>query len=353
MTTPTTETDIASASASERPAREWLQILSKYRKPSAARSITEIVLTAVPFAVLWTLSWWSLGVSYWLTGAFMIGAAFMLVRLFLIQHDCGHQSFFHNRSTNDWIGRVLGVFTVTPYDVWRKTHAIHHSHSGNLDHRGIGEVTTLTVKEYAEAPWWRRVAYRMYRDPTVMFGIGPAYVFLLRNRLPIGLMRGAGWTPWISAMGTNLSIALLAAAMMWLIGPLPFLAIHVPIVVLAATIGVWLFYVQHQFEYTVWENDKDWDMQEAALYGSSHYVMPKPLQWATANIGIHHVHHLYSRIPFYRLPQILRDHPELANMQRLTVMESFACVKLHLWDEAHKRLVSFREARQLARDRML
>lgn len=341
-------TDESSTDDPRRPAREWLQVLAKYRKPSALRSTTEILITAIPFVVLWLLAWWSLGVSYWLTALFVTGAAFMLVRLFLIQHDCGHQSFFHNRATNDWIGRVLGVFTVTPYHVWRKAHSQHHSHSGNLNYRGIGEVTTLTVREYEALPWWRKVQYRMYRDPTVMFGIGPAYVFLLRNRLPIGMMRGAGWSPWISTMGTNISIGVLAAAMMWLIGPIPFLAVHVPIVVLAATIGVWLFYVQHQFEYTTWEEDNDWDMQDAALYGSSHYVLPKPLQWATANIGIHHVHHLYSRIPYYRLPQILKDHPELDRIQRLTVKESFGCVRLQLWDEARKKLVSFREARRFA-----
>jgi omega-6 fatty acid desaturase (delta-12 desaturase) len=287
-------------------------------------------------------------VSYWLTAGFVIAAAIMLVRLFLIQHDCGHQAFFHNRAMNDWIGRILGVFTATPYDVWRKAHLDHHQGSGNLERRGLGEIETLTVREYKARSWWSKLMYRLYRDPTVMFGVGPAYVFLLRNRLPIGFMN-EGWSPWISTMGTNAMMAAAAALMMWLVGPIPFLAVHLPIVILAATIGVWLFYVQHQFEEGFWEEDKNWDMQESALYGSSHYVLPQPLQWLTANIGIHHVHHLYARIPFYRLPQNLKDHPELDKMQRLTIPESLGCVRLHLWDEANRKLVSFREARKFSR----
>ncbi|MGI9407985.1 MAG: fatty acid desaturase [Hyphomicrobiaceae bacterium] len=340
---------LCSETETQKPAREWLKVLARYRTPSTARSITEIVITGAPFALLWVAAWWSLGISYWLTGAFIVPAAFLLVRLFLIQHDCGHQAFFHKRVTNDWTGRVLGVFTATPYDVWRKQHAAHHSGSGNLACRDLGEIETLTVREYKALPWWMKLRYRLYRAPAVLFGLGPAYVFLLKNRLPYGFMRGNGWGPWISAMGTNAAIAMIVVLMMWLVGPVPFLVVHIPILLLAATIGVWLFYVQHQFEDTIWEQDKDWDMQEAALYGSSYYVMPKPLQWVTANIGVHHVHHLYARIPFYRLPQVLRDHPELAGIQRITIPESFKCVRLQLWCEAHRKLVSFKEARRLAR----
>ena len=238
-------------------------------------------------------------------------AAGFLVRLFMIQHDCGHGAFFRHRLANDWIGRALGVLTLTPYDFWRRTHAIHHATSGNLERRGIGDIDTLTVREYLALPRWGRLIYRLYRHPAVMFGVGPAYLFILRHRLPFGLMRG-GWQPWLSTMATNLAIAIIVAALMWLIGVGPFLLVHLPIMLLAAAMGVWLFYVQHQFEHTVWADNENWNLHEAALHGSSYYVLPGILRWFTANIGIHHVHHLCSRIPYYRLPRVLRDHPELA-----------------------------------------
>ena len=188
---------------------------------------------------------------------------------------------------------------------------MHHATSGNLDRRGIGDIDTLTVREYLARSRWGRLRYRLYRHPLVMFGIGPAYLFLLQHRLPVGLMRG-GWRPWLSTMATNLAIAAIVAALIWLVGVRPFLLVHLPIMLLAASIGVWLFYVQHQFEDTVWADGQDWNMHEAALHGSSHYDLPAVLRWFTANIGMHHVHHLCSRIPFYRLPHVLRDHPELA-----------------------------------------
>jgi omega-6 fatty acid desaturase (delta-12 desaturase) len=267
----------------------------------------------------------------------------------MIQHDCGHGSFFRQRLANDWVGRVLGVVTLTPYDFWRQSHAAHHATSGNLDRRGVGDVDTLTVEEYRALPFWRRLGYRLYRHPVVMFGIGPTYLFVLRHRLPIGQMR-AGWRPWISVMATNLGIAAIAFVLIWLIGLGAFLLVHLPIMLLAASIGVWLFYVQHQFEGTSWDNDDEWSIQNAALHGSSFYDLPAVLRWFTANIGMHHVHHLSSRIPYYRLPRALRDHPELGNMSKLTLLESFRCVRLALWDENRRRLVSFREARAAVAD---
>ena len=238
---------------------------------------------------------------------------------------------------------------MTPYDFWRRTHAIHHATSGNLDRRGIGDVDTLTVREYLARSRWGRLKYRLYRHPLVMFGIGPAYLFLLQHRLPVGLMRG-GWQPWISTQATNAAIALIAAVLIWLIGVKAFFLVHLPIMLLAAVFGVWLFYVQHQFEDTFWNESRGWDLHEAALHGSSHYDLPPLLRWFTANIGIHHVHHLCSRIPYYRLPRVLRDHPELRDIGRLTLLQSFRCVRLVLWDEAQRRLVSFREARNLTRN---
>jgi omega-6 fatty acid desaturase (delta-12 desaturase) len=329
------------------PAREWTSILANYREPSQVRSILELSLTAACFAGSWLLMWLALGVGYWLSLLLAVPAAGFLVRLFMIQHDCGHGAFFRRRAVNDWVGRVLGALTLTPYDVWRRSHAIHHASSGDLQRRGIGDISTLTVREYLALSRLRRLAYRFYRNPVVMFGLGPAYLFLLQHRLPVGSMRGV--RPWLSAMGTNAAIALAIVAMMWLVGVTPFLLLHLPIALLASSIGVWLFYVQHQFEQTYWAEAPAWTLHEAALHGSSHYALPGILRWFTANIGVHHVHHLSSRIPYYRLPHVLRDHPELGAVGRLTLLQSFACVRLVLWDEGCRRLISFRELRAARR----
>jgi len=321
--------------------------LAPYREPRNARSLVELAITVVPFLLLWLAIWAAVDAGYWIGLLLVVPAAGFLVRLFLIQHDCGHGSFFSYRLANDWVGRILGVLTLTPYDYWRHSHALHHAASGNLDHRGIGDIDTLTVSEFQARTPWRQRLYRLYRHPAVMFGIGPAYLFLLRHRLPMGLMHN-GWRPWLSAMATNAAIALLAGLAIWLVGLVPFLLVHLPITFLAAAIGVWLFYVQHQFEETFWEHDGDWSFHEAALHGSSHYDLPPILRWFTANIGVHHVHHLSSRIPFYRLPEVLRDRPELHQVGRLTLLESLRSVRLVLWDEKKRRLVSFHEALQPA-----
>jgi acyl-lipid omega-6 desaturase (Delta-12 desaturase) len=328
-------------------ARAWTQKLLQYREPSRTRSIFELVISAGPLVTLWVLMWLSYSFGYWwLTLMLAVPASGFLVRLFMIQHDCGHGAFFRHRLANDWIGRVLGVLTLTPYEFWRRTHAIHHATSGNLDRRGIGDVDTLTVNEYLALSRWGRLMYRLYRHPAVMFGIGPAYLFILKQRLPFGLMRN-GWQPWISTMGTNVAVAIVAATLMWLVGIGPFLLVHVPMMLLAAAIGVWLFYVQHQFESTVWADNETWNLHEVALHGSSFYVLPGVLRWFTANIGIHHVHHLCSRIPYYRLQRVMRDHPELEAVSRLTLWDSLKCVRLVLWDETRKKLISFRELRNL------
>ena len=324
-------------------ARALARAMSGYRDPRPARSALEIAVTAVPLLLAWTAMWLALQAGHvWLYAALTIPAAGLLVRLFMIQHDCGHGAFFRTRRVNDWVGRAISVLTLTPYDYWRRTHAAHHAGSGNLDRRGMGDITTLTVREYRALSRWNRVRYRIYRNPLVLFGVGPAYLFFVQNRIPVGLVR-AGSQPWISAMGTNAGIALLAAAAIWAVGLNAFLLLYVPVTMLAASIGVWLFYVQHQFEETHWEKDAAWNAQEAALHGSSHYDLPPVLRWFTANIGVHHVHHLASRIPYYRLPQVLRDHPELKDVGRLTILQSLRCVPLVLWDEERRRLIAFRE----------
>ena len=333
----------ASSATNLAAARDILKALAPYRVPNHLRSVLELVITGGSFIVFWLAAWWALSVSYWLTLAISVPAAAFLVRLFLIQHDCGHWAFFRSRSVNDWVGRTLGVLTMTPYDYWRRSHAIHHATSGNLDKRGIGDIDMMTVNEFQAMPRIRRIQYRLYRHPIVLFIIGPAYQFLLRNRLPLVLDK-ADRRYWISIMGTNLSIAVVAGGMIYAVGLVPFLLIQLPMTLLASAIGVWLFYVQHQFEHTYWDREKDWQLHEAALHGSSHYDLPGVLRWFTANIGVHHVHHLSSRIPFYRLQQVLRDFPELTEVRRLTLLESFACLKLRLWDESQRRLVSFKEA---------
>lgn len=326
-------------------ARDWIKVLSDYREPSTSRSFYELGLTLGPFIALWALAWWSLSISAWLTLAISLVNGAFILRLFAIQHDCGHASFFKNRTLSDWVGRVIGIFTLTPYDVWRRAHAIHHSSSGNLTRRGIGDVDTLTVAEYEKLTPYRRFRYRLYRHPIVLFGLGPGYLFFFDNRLPFGLMEKARY--WVSAMGTNIAIVAALTTIWYFGGLMPILLIFVPSTLLAATAGVWLFYVQHQFETTHWEEEDNWDMHDAALNGSSHYVMPSVLQWLTANIGIHHIHHLYSRIPFYRLTEVLKDHEGLAQINRMTIRESIVNARLHLWDEDSKRLLSFAEADQV------
>lgn len=319
--------------------------LSQYRSPQRVRSILELALTATPLVVLWALAWGALSAGYWFGLLLTLPAAAFLVRLFMIQHDCAHRSFFHSRRANDWTGRIIGVLTLTPHDFWRYTHAQHHAGSGNLDRPRIGEIDTLTLREYQSLPRRKQLCYRLYRHPLVLFGLGPAYLFLLDYRLPLGFMR-KGWMPWMSTMATNAAIAILVVTMIWLVGIGPFLLVQLPITLLAAAIGVWLFYIQHQFENTYWERAENWKFDQAALNGSSHYDLPAVLRWFSANIGVHHVHHLCSRIPSYRLPEVLRDYPELRTVGRLTLRQSFRSVGLALWDEEERRLVSYREALQ-------
>ena len=337
--------DPTSQQTETRAAREWVKILSQYREPNIMRSVYELVVTVGPFLTLWVLAWWAMSVSYWLTLTLSLCNAAFILRLFAIQHDCGHGAFFNNRTASDWLGRVLGVLTLTPYDVWRRTHSIHHSASGNLGRRGIGDVHTLTVAEYSALGPLMRFHYRVYRHPLVLFGLGPGYIFFLQNRIPLGLMNKARY--WFSAMCTNAVILIALGLILYFGGLMPILLIFLPSTLLAATAGVWLFYVQHQFETTHWAAEEDWTLHEAALHGSSHYVLPGWLQWLSANIGIHHVHHVHSRIPFYRLPEVLRDHVELAISNRMTIGESLRNARLHLWDEKNKRLLSFAQFRAL------
>ena len=321
----------------------WTRRLNRYRQASTGRSAVELAITAVPFAALWIAAWVALQHGHWWGLLLTVPAAAFLVRLFMLQHDCGHGAFFRHKPLNDWVGRLISIATLTPYDYWRGSHAIHHATAGDLGRRGIGDLVTLTVVEYLALPWRRRLGYRLFRHPAVIFGLGPTYVFLLGHRLPLDSM-GGGWRPWLSTMATNLAIAVVVGGAMWVGGVGPFLLVQLPTSLLAGSIGVWLFYVQHQFEGTFWARSPSWSLREAALRGSSHYHLPGPLGWFTGDIGLHHVHHLNSRIPFYRLRQVLRDHPEL-DTDRLTMAQSVRAFRLSLWDETAGRLISFRELR--------
>ena len=326
--------------------RAFARRLMAYRAPSSLRSLVEIAITAAPLSLISLLAVIALAHRQWWGLALIVPAAAFLMRLFMIQHDCSHGAFFPWKSVNDWVGRAIGVFTLTPYDYWRHSHVLHHATSGALDRRTLGGVETLTVNEYLALPRIKRFGYWLYRHPLVMFGLGPCYMFLLQHRMPIGMMRD-GWRPWISVQATNLAIIAFAAAIIAWVGLWPFLLVYLPVTILAASAGVWLFFVQHQFEATYWARGEDWSFQEAALRGSSHYDLPPILRWFTANIGIHHVHHLNSRIPYYRLPQVLRDHPELKKVGRLTFLGSLRGVRLTLWCESRKKLVSFADLRAM------
>jgi acyl-lipid omega-6 desaturase (Delta-12 desaturase) len=325
----------------------WRESVARYAKPDLRRGITQLLNTGLPFLALFAAMLCGIHYHVWATLTLAVPAAALLLRLFMFQHDCGHGSFFEARWANDGLGRLLGVLTLTPYAWWQRNHALHHASSGNLDRRGVGDIDTLTVREYFSRPAWHRLRYRLYRHPVVLFGLGPAWLFLLRQRIPSGhpLRQRANWT---SVLGTNVAIAALIAAMALTLGLRAFLLAYLPVVLLAGTIGVWLFYIQHQFEETYWQAAAGWSFQAAALEGASFYDLPRILHWVTGYIGFHHIHHLSSRIPNYRLRDCFADNPELRQAKRLSLMASIRCARLALWDETSRRLVSFRDARRLA-----
>ena len=320
--------------------QSWAARLAPYCKPDPTRSAWQLANALVLFVAGWALTWASLSLPYVVTLALSVPTAFMLVRLFIIQHDCGHGAFFRSQTLANRVGAALGVLTLTPYQYWRRTHAMHHASSGNLDHRGFGDVDTWTVSEYVSRTPWERFKYRVYRHPFALFFVGAALHFVVRHRLPSIAPRD-----WArerrSIMATNAGLLAFGVAMSALVGWKAFLLVHVPVTLVSCTIGVWLFYVQHQFEPTYWEHDDQWAFEAAAVQGSSHYVLPPLLQWLTGNIGLHHVHHLNARIPNYRLQAVLERFPELNRATRITLIDSLRCVKLALWDEDQRRLVPF------------
>lgn len=322
--------------------RQWAKKLTPFAKADNRRAIGQLVNTLVPYVLLWYAMYRSLEVGYWLTLLLAVPLAFFLIRTFILQHDCGHGSFFSSRKANDRVGFWLGVITLTPYQYWKKAHGIHHATAGNLDRRFLGEVETMTVDEYLAASWWERLRYRAYRNPLTLFGIGPIWVFIFKHRFPFDIP--FSWKrEWRSVWLTNLCLAVAAVSLSWLVGWKSFLMIQLPIHVIAGPIGIWLFYVQHQYEDTYWEHEQEWDFFEAGVSGSSYYDLPRIFRWFSGDIGIHHIHHIASHIPNYRLQEAFEANPGLQKVTRITFLQSLGCVRLKLWDESKHRLVGFDE----------
>ena len=334
-------------SPEERISQKWRAILGPYGGADLRRSLTQILTSVVPLFIFWYAAYRALSVGYWLTLILAVPTAGFVMRLFLIQHDCGHGSFFKSQKVADFVGFWLGVATLTPYRYWRKTHAYHHAHSGDLGFRGLGDVDTITVSEYHEKTFLGRLRYRLYRHPFVLLGLGGFFVFALKHRFPWDIPRR--WKrEWASVWKTNAALAAILVLAGLTIGLKAAMLVHLPVLIVTGTVGVWLFYVQHQFEDTYWKEHTDWSYFEAGLEGSSYLVLPKPLQWVTASIGIHHIHHLSARIPNYRLQQCLDENPQLQHVTRITIWDGLKTLRLALWDEDSRRLISFREARRLA-----
>jgi len=324
----------------------WRQIVARYQKSDVRRAVGQIFTSVVPMLAMMVVMYFSLRVSYWLTLLLAIPTAGFMVRTFIVFHDCGHGSFFANRKANDIVGFITGVLTFTPYFRWRHAHAVHHATAGDLDRREMGDVWTMTVEEYLDAPRWKRAGYRLYRNPLIIFTVGAWLSFLVFQRIP-NLKDGKRERN--SILWTDLALLLIFVAAGLTIGLGDFLLILLPVFFIGTSVGVWLFYVQHQFEGVYWERHQNWSYVDAALKGSSFYQLPKVLQWFSGNIGFHHIHHLSPRIPNYHLEQAYNEN-DLFHVKPITLRSSMQSLKFRLYDEENHRLVGFgyvKEARKL------
>jgi omega-6 fatty acid desaturase (delta-12 desaturase) len=322
----------------------WKAIVDEYQKPSLGRALWQIIDTVVPYGALWYLMHLCLPVSWWLVVPLAILAGGLLVRVFIIFHDCGHGSFFKSRGANDLVGFLSGILTFTPYYHWRWEHAIHHSSAGDLDKRGTGDVWTMTVQEYLESSRWKKFAYRLARNPFILFVIAPVFLFLIRQRFP---SPKASRRERHSVYAMNAAILGMAGALSYCFGLKAYLLIQLIIIMVAGGAGVWMFYVQHQFEDVYWERGEDWSYVAAALQGSSFYKLPRILQWFSGNIGFHHIHHLSPRIPNYNLEKCHQADPLFQQVKPITLFSSLKSATYRLWDEKSKQLVGYRHLRQL------
>lgn len=325
---------------------EWYAPTSLYSRPDVRKSTWQIINTLVPYLLILTLMGYCIrqGISYWVTIALSIAAAGMFARIFIFFHDCTHGSFLATPRWNRNLGYVFGILTFTPFHDWRRSHSGHHITAGDLDRRGVGDITLMTVKEYCEAARIKRLAYRLYRHPLVMFGIGPAYYFLLRNRIP---SKGAKRIDYLSVLITNAAIVVIAIVATLTVGFKTYLLVQLPVVLIAATVGVWLFFVQHQFEGVYWARHEEWDPWRVAMEGASYYKLPVLLQWFTGNIGFHHVHHMRPGIPNYNLQRCYTEVTQLQNVRSVTFLKSFKSLSQNLYDEERGKMVSFKDVSKI------
>jgi omega-6 fatty acid desaturase (delta-12 desaturase) len=335
---------ISDSSTSQITSKDWETAIKVHAQPNLQKAIWQLINTFIPYIVLWGLMIFTIqqGYSYWITLGLVLLASGMWARIFIFLHDCGHGSFFASRKANRILGYISGIITFTPYEDWRRVHAIHHATAGNLDRRGVGDVWTMTVAEYLSASRLKRFAYRAYRNPFIMFGLGPTFIFLIAQRFT---HKGARKSERDSVIITNiaaLAILVLASAT---IGIRTYLLIQIPIMLIAGAIGVWLFYVQHQFEGVYWARHEDWDPVQAALGGSSYYKLPKVLQWFTGNIGLHHIHHLRPLVPNYNLQKCYDELSAMQNVNVLTLRKSLDSLWLKLWDEELQKMIGFGKLR--------
>ncbi len=327
----------------------WQKIVAVYARPDLPRSIWQIINTLIPFFVLFYLSLRSLEISLWLTLPLTILTAGFMVRAFIIFHDCGHGSFFKSQRANDVLGFVTGLLAFTPYYRWKHQHAIHHATSGDLDRRGVGDVYTMTVQEYLDTPWWKKTGYRIMRNPFALLLIGPLLMFVIVERIP----PAKGKREIASVWWTNLALALIITLMILTFGWKAYVITQLLVLFFGTSVGVWMFYIQHNFEGVYWERHPQWDYFKAGMQGSSFYKLPAVLQWFTGNIGFHHIHHLGSKIPNYNLPKAYRENP-IFHIQPLTPLASLKCLKWRVYDEANRRLAGWdvlKQYRQESRGR--
>lgn len=339
--TSTPEQPAAATPGSPRP--EWKDGLERFERPRLPISLLDLATSVVPYLALFAAMYLAFDVSYWLVLALAIPASGFLLRTYILFHDCAHGNFLATKRANTWLGRVLGLIVYTPYLGWRHSHAVHHATAGDLDRRGVGDVPTMTLAEYQSAPWGKRLAYRLFRNPLVMFGIGPFYALVLQPRL---VSKDARPRIRRSVHVTNAALALTVGAMCLLLGWKEFLLIQAPLVLIAGGAGVWLFYVQHQFEDTYWKDAGDWSYTDAALRGSSYLKLPQPFQFFTGNIGLHHVHHLSAKIPNYNLQAAHDANPIFHRVPQLSAWDGLKATRLKLWDEDSGRLLTWAEVRR-------
>lgn len=320
----------------------WQSAVREFQQPSTWRALLQIANTFVPYALLWWLMYLSLRVSWWLAIPLAMVAGGFLVRIFIIFHDCGHGSFFKSQRANNVLGFVAGILTLTPYYQWRWEHAIHHGTAGHLDKRGTGDVWTMTVQEYLESSRWKRFSYRLARNPVVLLLIAPLFLFVVLQRIPSTKGRRERRSVW----WMNFAVACYAVTMSWIFGVKAFLLLQLVVTMVGGAAGVWMFYVQHQFEDVYWERGENWDYTAAALQGSSFYKLPRILQWFSGNIGFHHIHHLSPRIPNYNLQRCHDADPIFKLVKPITLGASLKSLTLRLWDERTKKLAGYGLMRQ-------